>query len=162
MIPIFGHRGRGAVKSGVITALSMPFLVLTLAAALAFSAPAMAQGKGLVTGKGKATGKGLATGKGQGSGKATGQATGQGSGKAKGLTTGRGSGNAGVRVLDGIGGTVGTGGGLPPGLAKKNPLPYGLAKRGGNLPYGLAKGHPVPPGLAKRDGGNLPPGLRRR
>ena len=158
MIPMLGHRGRGSAKSGVIAALSVPFLVLILVAALAFSAPPMAQGKGLGTGNGKAAGKGLATGK----GKAAGRATGQGSGKAKGLATGRGSGNAGVRVLDGIGVTVGTGGGLPPGLAKKNPLPYGLAKRGGNLPYGLAKGHPVPPGLAKRGGGNLPPGLRRR
>ena len=148
MIPMFGHRGRGSVKSGVITAISMPFLVLILVAALAF--PAMAQGKGLGTGKGVATGKGLTTG--------------QGVAIGKGLATGRGSADAAVRILDAVGaatGTVGTGGGLPPGLAKRSTLPHGLAKRGGNLPYGLAKGHAVPPGLAKR-GGNLPPGLRRR
>ena len=135
MIPMFGHRGRGSVKSGVITAISMPFLVLILVAALAF--PAMAQGKGLGTGKGKGlgTGKGVATGKGL--------TTGQGVAIGKGLATGRGSADAAVRILDAVGaatGTVGTGGGLPPGLAK---------------------GHAVPPGLAKR-GGNLPPGLRRR
>ena len=63
------------------------------------------------------------------------------------MAQGKGTGKG----LGGATGIVGTGGGLPPGLAKKNPLPHGLAKRGGNLP----------PGLAKR-GGNLPPGLRGR
>ena len=64
---------------------------------------------------------------------AKGQATGQGVAVGKGLATGRGSGNAAVRILDAVGaatGTVGTGEGLPPGLGKQNPLPYGLAKRG--------------------------------
>lgn len=46
----------------------------------------------------------------------------------------------------------GRGNGLPPGLAKRDQLPPGLAKRGNRLPPGLTKGD-LPPDLERR----LPP-----
>ncbi len=116
-------------------------LATVLAATLIVSSPALAQGKGKGGGfnKGKGGGQELIFGNGSGNGK-IGRVT--GSDRPGNVSAGSG---------------VDTGG-LPPGLAKQDPLPAGLAKRNA-LPPGLAKGHATPPGLAKRE--LLPPGLRR-
>lgn len=53
----------------------------------------------------------------------------------------------------------GRGNGLPPGLAKRDQLPPGLAKRGNQLPSGLMKGD-LPPDLEAKLG-NLPNNVER-
>ncbi len=114
-------------------------LATVLAATLIVSSPALAQDKGRGFNKGRGGGQQLIFGNGSGNGK-IGRVT--GSDRPGNVSAGSG---------------VDTGG-LPPGLAKQDPLPAGLAKRTA-LPPGLAKGHATPPGLAKRN--QLPPGLQR-
>lgn len=53
----------------------------------------------------------------------------------------------------------GRGNGLPPGLAKRDQLPPGLAKRGNQLPPGLMKGD-LPPDLENKLG-DLPKNVER-
>ncbi len=115
--------------------------VVALAMALASALPALAAGKdkavGHFKGEEKADTRGAEKALGKGRDKST-----FGGGK-KGL-------GPGFQVLSGDQR-------LPPGLAKQDPLPRGLAKRNPSLPPGLAKDHPLPPGLSGRQ---LPPGLR--